>query len=59
MREVEYDATVVISVQLFNAKTGHKFPSGSVEDRIVWLHVTATDAEGKEYHLPVDKMQDC
>ncbi len=54
-REVEYDGTVVLKVQLFNGKTGHKFPTGSVEDRIVWLHVTATDAEGKTYHLPVDK----
>ena len=53
-REVEYDGTVVIKVQLFNAKAGHKIPTGSVEDRIVWLHVTATDANGKEYHLPVD-----
>jgi len=54
-REVEYDGTVVLKVQLFNAKAGHKIPTGSVEDRIVWLHVTAVDAEGKEYHLPVDK----
>jgi nitrate/TMAO reductase-like tetraheme cytochrome c subunit len=54
-REVPYDGIVVIKVQLFNAKTGHKFPSGSVEDRIVWLHVEATDSEGKVYHLPVDK----
>ncbi len=54
-REVPYNGTVVLSAQLFNAKTGHKFPSGSVEDRIVWLHVTATDADGKVYHLPVDK----
>ena len=54
-REVEIDDGVVISVQLFNAKTGHKFPSGSVEDRIVWLHVTATDSNGNTYHLPVDK----
>ncbi|MBL7092459.1 NapC/NirT family cytochrome c [candidate division KSB1 bacterium] len=54
-REVEYDGTIVLKVQLFNGKTGHKFPTGSVEDRIVWLHVTATDANGKEYHLPVDK----
>lgn len=54
-REVEYDGTVVLKVQLFNGKCGHKVPSGSVEDRIMWLHVTATDAEGKEYHLPVDK----
>lgn len=54
-REVEYDGMVVLKVQLFNAKAGHKIPTGSVEDRIVWLHVTATDAQGKKYHLPVDK----
>jgi hypothetical protein len=53
-REVQYDDAVLISVQLFNGKAGHKIPTGSVEDRILWLHVTATDAEGKEYHLPVD-----
>lgn len=54
-RELEYDESVQLTVQLFNAKTGHKFPSGSVEDRIVWLHVEAVDSEGKTYHLPVDK----
>lgn len=54
-REIEYDGVVEIQVQLFNGKTGHKFPTGSVEDRILWLHVTATDSEGKTYHLPVDK----
>ncbi len=54
-REVRYDVPVTLKVQLFNAKAGHKIPTGSVEDRIVWLHVTATDANGKEYHLPVDK----
>jgi hypothetical protein len=54
-REVEFDAEVVLKVQLFNAKAGHKIPTGSVEDRIVWLHVTATDEQGKTYHLKVDK----
>jgi hypothetical protein len=54
-REVAYDGTVVLKVQLFSAKPGHKFPTGSVEDRIVWMHVTATDSKGNEYHLPVDK----
>lgn len=43
------------TIHLFNQKTGHKFPSGSVEDRIVWLHVEAVDAAGNVYHLPVDK----
>ncbi len=54
-REVPYDGVITISVQLFNGKCGHKVPSGSVEDRIMWLHVTAVDADGREYHLPVDK----
>lgn len=53
-RELLYDAAAVINVQLFNGKCGHKVPSGSVEDRIMWLHVTATDSEGKTWHLPVD-----
>jgi len=53
-REVEIDGTAQVKVQLFNGKCGHKVPSGSVEDRIMWLHVTATDSEGKTYHLPVD-----
>ncbi len=53
-REVEIDGSVQVKVQLFNGKCGHKVPSGSVEDRIMWLHVTATDSEGKQYHLPVD-----
>jgi hypothetical protein len=46
---------VVFTVTLFNQKTGHKFPTGSVEDRIVWLHVEAIDEKGKKYHIPVDK----
>jgi hypothetical protein len=54
-REIEWGEAAVIKVQLFNAKAGHKIPTGSVEDRIVWLHVTATDSEGKTYHLPVDE----
>ena len=53
-REVEIGDPVVLQVQLFNAKAGHKIPTGSVEDRIVWLHVTATDEEGRTWALPVD-----
>jgi hypothetical protein len=53
-RELDYDGTAVIKVQLFNGKCGHKVPSGSVEDRIMWLDVTATDSAGKTWHLPVD-----
>jgi len=55
IREAEPGEAVVFTVALFNQKTGHKFPTGSVEDRIVWLQVEATDARGKVYHLNVDK----
>ncbi len=54
IKEAEPGETVKFTVTLFNQKTGHKFPTGSVEDRIVWLDVTAADADGKSYHLPVD-----
>jgi len=52
--EAEPGETVKFTLALFNQKTGHKFPTGSVEDRIVWLHVEAVDADGNVYHLPVD-----
>lgn len=55
IREAEPGESIVFTVVLFNQKTGHKFPTGSVEDRIVWLHVEATDAKGKVYHINVDK----
>ncbi|MCE5251879.1 hypothetical protein LLG96_16860 [bacterium] len=55
VRESEPGYPVVLTVELFNGKCGHKIPSGSVEDRIMWLHVEATDSKGKVYHLPVDK----
>lgn len=54
IRGAEPGETVKFTVALFNQKTGHKFPTGSVEDRIVWLHVEATDASGKTFHLKVD-----
>lgn len=55
VREAEPGENVIMTVALYNAKTGHKFPTGSVEDRILWLDVEATDAKGKIYHLQVDK----
>jgi len=54
-REVEPGDVVTIKVQAFNHKAGHKIPSGSAEERQLWLTVTATDSEGKSYHLPVDR----
>jgi hypothetical protein len=45
----------VISVHLYNAKAGHKIPTGSAEERQLWLEVTAVDAQGNRYALPVDR----
>jgi nitrate/TMAO reductase-like tetraheme cytochrome c subunit len=55
IREAEPTEDIIFTVALFNQKTGHKFPTGSVEDRIAWLQVEATDSKGKVYHLNVDK----
>ncbi len=55
IREAVPGEPVVFTLALFNQKTGHKFPTGSVEDRILWVHVEAEDADGNIYHLPVDK----
>ncbi|MEJ2722886.1 MAG: NapC/NirT family cytochrome c, partial [bacterium] len=53
-REIEPGYPIVIKVQAFNHKAGHKIPSGSAEERQLWMTVTAYDAESNEYHLPVD-----
>jgi hypothetical protein len=55
VRELEPGERVRLTVALFNQKTGHKFPTGSAEERVVWLHVEAKDAKGNTYHLSVDK----
>ncbi len=55
VREAEPGETVRLTAVLVNAKAGHSVPSGSSEERMLWLHVTARDARGAEYHLPVDR----
>jgi hypothetical protein len=54
-REIEPGEVITLTVQAFNHKAGHKIPSGSVEDRQLWLTVMVYDSEGNAYHLPVDK----
>jgi len=56
-RKMSVDAgnEVVVEATVMNAKAGHMIPTGSAEERVVWLHVEATDSRGKLYHLPVDR----
>jgi len=53
-REAEPGETQRLTAVLVNAKAGHKVPTGSAEERVLWLHVEATDAKGTTYHLPVE-----
>lgn len=45
--------TVTMTATVVNAKAGHMIPSGSAEERVVWLHVEAVDAAGRRVALPV------
>ncbi len=53
-REAEPGDSIKLTAIVVNAKAGHKIPTGSAEERVLWLHVEATDAAGKTYHLVVD-----
>jgi hypothetical protein len=55
IRELEPGELIKFSVQVFNHKAGHKIPSGSAEERQLWLTVMVYDSLGTAYHLPVDK----
>lgn len=54
-REVIMGDPVRLTLVLHNAKAGHMIPSGSSEERQLWVHVEAIDSEGNVFHLPVDK----
>jgi hypothetical protein len=54
-REAEPGDTIKLTAVVVNAKAGHQIPSGSAEERVLWLHVEATDASGRSFHLPVDR----
>lgn len=54
-REAEPGDTIKLTAVVVNAKAGHKIPSGSAEERVLWLHVEAVDTKGKSFHLSVDK----
>jgi hypothetical protein len=53
--EISPGSTLELRAQLFNGKAGHHIPSGSTEERMLWLEVQAIDATGKGYQIPVDR----
>ncbi len=54
-KEASKGSTFRFRVELFNGKVGHYIPSGSAEERMLWLEVWAVDANGKRYPIPVKK----
>lgn len=40
------------NITIVNEKVGHEFPSGSEEERQLWIHVTAVDENGKSWDIP-------
>ena len=53
--EVKRGSRAVIRAELYNGKAGHYIPSGSSEERVLWLEVQASDGQGEIFHIPVDK----
>lgn len=53
--ELAPGATQRLVATVVNAKAGHMIPSGSAEERVVWLDVAAVDAAGRRHHLAVDR----
>jgi hypothetical protein len=45
---------VELTATLVNAKAGHPVPTGSVEERVLWVHVEARGSNGATHPLPVD-----
>jgi hypothetical protein len=53
--EISSGSTLELRAELFNGKAGHYIPSGSTEERMLWLEVQAIDAGGKGYQIPVNR----
>ncbi len=57
--EIKQGETLQFKILVEAEATGHKFPTGSVEERDVWLHVTINDEYGNEIvHIPVPENPD-
>jgi len=53
-KEITPGSKLELRAELFNGKAGHYIPSGSTEERMLWMEVWAIDAMGKHYPIPVD-----
>ena len=57
--EISRREKVPFDILVKTLATGHKFPTGSVEERDAWLHVSLNTLEGEEVlHIPVPENRD-
>jgi hypothetical protein len=49
--EVSPGRTLAFQVVVVNQRAGHPIPTGSTEERQVWLHVEIEDPDGKRHHV--------
>jgi len=45
---------VGLRAKLFNGKAGHYVPSGSSEERMLWLEMRGIDSAGETFNIPVE-----
>ena len=55
VNQITPGSSMKVRAELFNGKVGHYIPSGSSEERMLWLEIAAIDAKGKTYYLALDK----
>ena len=51
-KEIHPGQPFEISVVVTNSRAGHRIPTGSAEERQLWLRLEVKDAGGKIYHVP-------
>jgi hypothetical protein len=54
VREADPGERIQLTAVVVNAKAGHRVPTGSAEERLLWLDVEARDPSGRTWRLPVD-----
>jgi hypothetical protein len=53
--EAKRGSKLVIRAELFNGKAGHYIPSGSSEERMLWLEVQVSGGRDEIFRIPVDR----
>jgi hypothetical protein len=51
-KEAQAGQRFEIAVTVQNSRAGHRIPTGSAEERQLWLRIEARDAAGKTWHIP-------